>query len=81
MCFGGGGTSSPPPAQPLPPPPPAPPPPKAITRAPEPLKIQEQPKVKQQQSKRETSGQVSKGTAQLRIPLNTGTQKSGGLNF
>ena len=81
MCFGGGGSSSPPPAQPLPPPPPAPPPPKAITRAPEPLKIQEQPKVKQNTSKREQSGAVSKGTAQLRIPLNTGTQKSGGLNF
>lgn len=81
MCFGGNSTPSMPAPQPLPPPPPAPEPPKQVYKNPEPLKIQEQPKVEKKTSKREESGQVSKGTSQLRIPLNTGTSKSGGLNF
>lgn len=82
MCFGGGGSApSMPKPTPLPPPPAPPPPPKQVFKNPEPLKIQEQPKVEQKKSKRETSGQISKGTSQLRIPLNTGTGKSGGLNI
>ena len=77
----GSSTPSMPDPVPLPPPPPAPEPPKQIKPDPEPLKIEEPTEVKQTKSKREEEGQVSKGTSQLRIPLNTGSGKSGGLNF
>ena len=80
MCFGNSSPSLPAPT-PLPPPPPPPEPPKQIKKNPEPLKIEEPTKVEQKKSTRETSGQISKGTSQLRIPLNTGSAKSGGLNF
>ena len=82
MCLGQQKPSAPKP-QALPPttPPPAP--------APEPLQAptdlqanKEGTKLKAKTSAREKQGIVNKGTGQLRIPLNTGTDKApaGGLN-
>tara|TARA_R100000084_G_scaffold88280_1_gene42473 strand:- start:5310 stop:5567 length:258 start_codon:yes stop_codon:yes gene_type:complete len=70
----------PPPLPPASPPPaPAPEPPKP----PEDLQAnKEGVKVKQKQSRREAAGIVNKGSGQLRIPLNTGSDAgpSGGVN-
>lgn len=83
MCFGGGAPSPPPPPPPLPPapkPPPAPPPP---APAPQPLQQTETaaPAVKSAKSQRAKTGQTSRGTSQLRIGVNTGSSKSGGINI
>ena len=81
MCFGGQKTPEPPPPVVPPPPPIAPKPQQTATKPAEPLKIDKQPSVKRRQSRREQSGAVSKGTSQLRVPVNIGTSKSGGLNI
>ena len=49
--------------------------------APNQLTIDRQVGVEKQKSSKEESGQVSKGTSQLRVPLNIGAPKSGGLNI
>ena len=83
MCLGGQSAPSAPKPQRLPPatPPPAP----APEPAPAPTDLQsnkEGTKLKAKTSAREQAGIVNKGTSQLRIPLNTGTDKApaGGLN-
>lgn len=83
MCFGSSQPKTPPPAPVLPPPvaPQAPTPARAITASPQDLTIDRQKGVKRKESSKETSGQVSKGTSQLRVPLNIGAPKSGGLNI
>jgi hypothetical protein len=83
MCLGGQSKPSAPKPQALPPasPPPAP--------APEPVQAptdlqdnKEGTKLKAKSSAREKAGIINKGSGQLRIPLNTGTDKAptGGLN-
>ena len=85
MCFGGGQSKpqAPPPAPVLPPPiaPPAPARAAASVAAPNELSIDRQLGVKKQKSSKEREGAVSKGTSQLRVPLNIGAPKSGGLNI
>ena len=83
MCLGGQSRPSTPKPQPLPPasPPPAP----APEPAPAPTDLQdnkEGTKLKAKTTAREKQGLTNKGTSQLRIPLNTGTDKAptGGLN-
>lgn len=66
-------------------PPATPPPPPAPEPAPAPTDLQankEGTKLKTKTSAREKAGIVNKGTSQLRIPLNIGTDKApdGGLN-
>jgi len=83
MCLGGQSRPSTPKPPSLPPatPPPAP--------APEPVQAptdlqdnKEGTKLKAKSSAREKAGIINKGSGQLRIPLNTGTDKAptGGLN-
>ena len=85
MCLGGS-SPSPPPAPTPPPLPPATPPPAPTPEAPKPTQDlqanKEGTKLKAKTSARESAGIVNKGTSQLRIPLNTGSDKSpaGGLN-
>jgi hypothetical protein len=83
MCFGGSKPSTPPPAPVLPPPvaPQAPRAAAAPVASPNELTIDRQVGVKKRESSKEQTGQVSKGTSQLRVPLNIGTSKSGGLNI
>jgi len=84
MCFGGGSKPSAPPPAPVLPPPLAPQAPaRAVTPivAPQDLTIDRQIGIKKNKSSKEASGQVSKGTSQLRVPLNIGAAKSGGLNI
>ena len=83
MCFGGSKPKAPKPAPVLPPPvaPAAPARPAAPVASPNELTIDRQQGIQKKESKKETSGQVSKGTGQLRVPLNIGTPKSGGLNI
>tara|TARA_Y100000748_G_C15221092_1_gene381251 strand:+ start:304 stop:555 length:252 start_codon:yes stop_codon:yes gene_type:complete len=83
MCFGSSQPKAPPPAPVLPPPiaPQAPAPARVAVAAPRDLTIDRQKGIKKQQSSKEASGQVSKGTSQLRVPLNIGAPKSGGLNI
>ena len=83
MCLGGQSRPSTPKPQALPPatPPPAP----APEPPPAPTDLQankEGTKLKAKTSAREKAGIVNKGSGQLRIPLNTGTDKAptGGLN-
>ena len=81
MCFGSK-PAPPPPPPPLPPAAPPPPPPVAPPKPPEPLQnTQYEAGVKTKQSKRDAAGITSKGTSSLRIPLNNGTNSSGGLNL
>jgi len=82
MCLGGNQRSAP---KPPPLPPATPPPAPAPEPAPAPTDLQsnkEGTKLKSKSSARERQGIVNKGSGQLRIPLNTGTDKapSGGLN-
>ena len=83
MCLGQQPRPSTPKPQPLPP---ASPPPAPAPEAPKPSQDlqanREGTKLKAQTSAREKAGIVNKGTSQLRIPLNTGTDKTpdGGLN-
>ena len=82
MCFGGGSQpKAPKPVKPISPPmaPPAPAP--IVTAPPQDLKIQKQEVIKRNQSSKELSGQVNQGTSQLRVPLNIGAPKSGGINI
>ena len=82
MCFGGSQPKAPTPPPVLPPPiAPTPPTPARTVAAPKDLTIDRQSGVKKRESTKEASGQVSKGTSQLRVPLNIGTPKSGGLNI
>ena len=82
MCLGQQRPSTP---KPPPLPPATPPPAPAPEPAPAPTDLQankEGTKLKAKTSAREKQGIVNKGTSQLRIPLNTGTDKApdGGLN-
>lgn len=82
MCFGGG--SQPKAPQPLPPiPPPTPPPAPQQVKATTPLITEgtKRASLKLRRSKAAASGAVARGTNQLRVPVNTGTSKSGGLNI
>ena len=82
MCLGGNQRSAP---KPPPLPPATPPPAPAPEPAPAPTDLQsnkEGTKLKAKTSAREKQGIVNKGTSQLRIPLNTGSDQgpAGGLN-
>ena len=82
MCLGGNQPSAP---KPPPLPPATPPPAPAPEPAPAPTDLQSNKggtKLKSKSSAREQAGIVNKGSGQLRIPLNTGTDKApaGGLN-
>ena len=87
MCFGGR-PKSPPPPPPLAPPPPPPLPPSQVNPLPDaaPVETDINPQVREAKSKK-TRNEMSKGTAELRIPLegqvntqaNTGAN-TGGLN-
>ena len=86
MCFGGGRPAAPPPPPPLAPPPPPPAPPEAPLPQAAPVETDINPQVREAKS-RKTRNEMSKGTAELRIPLegqvNTGGNAgsaSGGLN-
>ena len=83
MCFGGSKPSAPKPAAVLPPPvaPQAPARAATAVTSPNELTIDRQMGIKKQESSKELSGAVSKGTSQLRVPLNIGAPKSGGLNI
>lgn len=88
MCFGGGGGGQQAPAPVLPPAPKpvmpsAPPvaPPTTIQASPTPIQgANEEPSLRTKRSKRDQQGLLSKGSSQLRIPLNSGGG-SGGLNL
>ena len=82
MCLG---QSAPTPPKPPALPPATPPPPPAPEPAPAPTDLQANKvgtKLKAKTSAREQQGIVNKGSGQLRIPLNTGTDTTplGGLN-
>jgi len=80
MCFASTPTVPTPP--PLPPATPAPPAPETPAPAPEPLQSSStQAGLRLRRSRREASGEVARGTGQLRIPMNTGQSKAGGLNY
>lgn len=80
MCFVP--TPSIPEPPPLPPTPSAPPAPSSAAPSPEPLQSSStQSGLRLRRSRREASGDVARGTGQLRIPMNTGQAKSGGLNY
>jgi len=70
-------------APPLPPPVAPPPAPALPPPAPQPLQSSQKkaPGIKLKRSKAENSGAVSRGTNQLRIPINIGSNKSGGINL
>ncbi len=61
----------------------APPAPKLPPPAPQPIQAKEKkaPGIKLKRSRAEASGAVSRGTSQLRIPINLGSPKSGGINL
>ena len=84
MCFGGGGGGSInlPPPPPLAPPPPPPAPPSAPLPEPTPVETDLNPQVKEDKSKK-TKNEMSQGTSELRIPLNTDVNvggDTGGIN-
>ena len=89
MCFfgggGGGGNSNPAPILPPAPKPilptAAPQAPPTITQTPAPIQPRDtEPTLRTKRSKRDEQGSLSRGTSQLRIPLNTGGG-GGGLNL
>ena len=88
MCFGGGGGNRPAPAPVLPPAPKpvmpsAPPvaPPSIAPSTPAPIQgAGVEPSLRTKRSKRDQQGLLSKGSSQLRIPLNSGGG-TGGLNL
>jgi len=88
MCFGGGGGNQPAPAPVLPPAPKpvmpsAPPvaPPSIAPSTPAPIQgAGDEPSLRTKRSKRDQQGLLSKGSSQLRIPLNSGGG-TGGLNL
>jgi hypothetical protein len=81
MCFGGGGGSQPSMTSlPMPTPGVPPPPPKqAVARTQMLQSTQKEPSVRPKSNQRERLG-MRRGSSQLRIPLNTGSSQSGGLN-
>ena len=85
MCFGGGGGGGNinlPPPPPLAPPPPPPAPPVAPLPDPTPVETDINPQVKEDKSKK-TRNEMSKGTSELRIPLDTDVNvggDTGGIN-
>lgn len=83
MCFGGSQPKAPKPAPVLPPPvaPQAPARAASVTAKPQDLTIDRQVGVEKRKSTKEETGAISKGTSQLRVPLNIGAPKSGGLNI
>ena len=83
MCFGGSKPKAPKPAPVLPPPvaPQAPARAATVVARPQDLTIDRQVGVEKRKSSKEETGAVSKGTSQLRVPLNIGAPKSGGLNI
>ena len=83
MCFGGSQPKAPKPAPVLPPPvaPQAPASAATVTAKPQDLTIDRQVGVEKRKSTKEETGAISKGTSQLRVPLNIGAPKSGGLNI
>ena len=83
MCFDTSQPKAPPPAPVMPPPvaPQAPTPARAVVSRPQDLTIDRQKGIKKKESSKEASGQIAKGTSQLRVPLNIGAPKSGGLNI
>jgi hypothetical protein len=82
MCFGGGSTKvSVPAPPPLPPTPAAPVAPKQPAPAPRQLQATSgETGVRAKTSERQRLG-IRRGTSQLKIPLNVGSQSSGGLNL
>ena len=83
MCLGQQSTPSAPKPPPLPPATPPPPPAPEPPKPPQDLQQNQQgTKLKAKASTREKAGIVNKGTSQLRIPLNTGVDKTpaGGVN-
>ena len=82
MCFGSVKPPKPPDPPALPPPQTPPPPPKPPAPAPQPLQTEKsRPGIQLKRNRREAQGAVSRGSGALRIPLNTGQSKSGGLNI
>ena len=82
MCLGNVKPPEVPKPQVLPPPPAAPPPPALAPAAPQALQTKKTaPGIKLKRSRASASGAVSRGTNQLRIPVNTGGGKAGGLNL
>jgi hypothetical protein len=83
MCFGAKQPKAPKPAPVLPPPvaPQAPARAASVTAKPQDLTIDRQVGVEKRKSTKEETGAISKGTSQLRVPLNIGAPKSGGLNI
>jgi len=82
MCFGGSSKPDVPKPTVLPPPvaPEAPPKPAQAPAAPQNIKVESQLGITKRKSSAEEAGTTSQGTSQLRIPLNVGTKKTGGLN-
>ena len=83
MCVGGQKQPKAPKPVPIIPAPAPPPQPQQITPQPQLLepKVAKKSGLKMRRSRGEASGAVSRGTNQLRVPLNIGTSKSGGLNI
>ena len=84
MCFGGGGSQpkAPDPVPVLPPPKaPEPPPQVQNVKPPQTIKVDQQLGIVKRESSAEAANTVAQGTSQLRIPLNVGTGKAGGLNI
>ena len=82
MCLGQPKQPELPKQAPLPPPPAPPPPPALAPQAPQALQTKKTaPGIKLKRSRSDASGAVSRGTNQLRIPVNTGSGKAGGLNL
>ena len=84
MCWGGGGGGNInlPAPPPLAPPPPPPEPPRAPLPEPTPVETDINPQVKEDKSKK-TRNEMSQGTSDLRIPLDTDVNvggDTGGIN-
>ena len=78
MCFrGGGGSVNIPDPPPLPPPPPPPAPPAPPLPEPTPVETEINPQVKENKQKK-IRNEMSKGTAELRIPLEPPVTTQGG---
>ena len=82
MCLGNVKAPEIPKPQPLPPPPAPPPTPPVAPAAPQALQTKKNaPGIKLKRSRAQASGATSRGTNQLRIPVNTGSGKAGGINL
>ena len=76
MCFGQGRPAAPPPPPPLAPPPPPPAPPQAPLPEAAPVETDINPQVREAKSKK-ARNEMSQGTSELRIPLDTNVNASG----